>query len=93
MDEIADADPRGVLLRKVLSFAVESDLESAARRFQLWRMCHRLPCHRARACRGDTLRCCKKFVDWSEALVAADRGVDMSRVWRALMRQLGESGA
>jgi hypothetical protein len=91
MDE-ADVNARGTLLRKVLNYAVENDLEGAARRFQLWRLCHRSACRHARACCGDTLRCCKKLVDWSEALVAADRGVDMSRVRRALMRQsLGES--
>lgn len=93
MDEAANGNPRGAILRKALQNIMESDFESAARRFQLWRMCRRSPCRRARACCGDARACCGRFIDWSEALVAADRDVDMSRARRALMRQLGESAA
>ena len=91
--EDANPYPRGQILRKVLTFLVDQDSERSARRFQLWRVCHKSQCRRARACRGDVLECCNRFVDWAEHLVAADKDVDMSRIYRALMRQLGDRPA
>jgi len=88
--QAANVYPRGAILRTVLTALVNEDAEEAAKNFQLWRVCHKRACRRARACAGDVPQCCNRFVDWVEQLVAADKNIDMSRVYRALMRQLGD---
>ncbi len=90
--QAAGVYPRGEILRKVLTALASRDADEAAKNFQLWRVCHKGACRRARACAGDVLQCCDRFVDWAEQLVETDRtsNIDMSRVYRALMRQLGD---
>ena len=39
-----------------------------AERLQLWRLCAARACRRAQACRGDKVRCCRRFADWAEAV-------------------------
>jgi hypothetical protein len=89
----SDADMRAGILRRLLTLDMEHDFEGAAQRWEVWRMCQKPRCRRARACRGDALRCCKMYVDWSEALARRDREADMTEVWRALKERLGEESA
>ena len=42
-----------------------------AERLQLWRLCGNASCRRARCCRGDPFRCCRRFADWAEAVKAS----------------------
>ena len=42
-----------------------------AQRLQVWRLCGNASCRRARYCRGDPFRCCRRFADWAEAVKAA----------------------
>jgi hypothetical protein len=42
-----------------------------AGRLQLWRLCDRTSCRRARVCSGDPFRCCRDFAAWAEAVKAA----------------------
>ena len=52
-----------------------TDLQHAAELFELWRLCRKSICRRARACRGDTRACCEMLVDWSEVLSLKDKRV------------------
>jgi hypothetical protein len=52
-----------------------TDLQRAAELFELWRLCRKSRCRRARACRGDAWACCEMLVDWSEALSLKDKRV------------------
>lgn len=86
-----DADVmRAGILRKVLTVTMENDFESAARHWEVWRMCQKRRCRRACACRGDALRCCKMYVDWSEALALKASQADPTEVRRTLMKLLAE---
>ena len=51
------------------------DLRLAAELFELWRLCRKSRCRRARACRGEARVCCEMLVDWSEALSLKDKRV------------------
>jgi hypothetical protein len=42
-----------------------------AERLQLWLLCERVSCRRARACRSDPLDCCRRFADWADAVRTA----------------------
>ena len=42
-----------------------------AERLQLWLLCGNAACRRAQACRGDPVRCCRRFADWAEAVKSA----------------------
>ena len=41
-----------------------------AQRLQVWRLCGRAACRRARGC-GDPPSCCRRFADWAEAVKAS----------------------
>jgi hypothetical protein len=85
-----DAVMRAGILRKLLTCTIENDVEAAAERFELWRMCSKPRCRRARACRGDARRCGERYVDWSEARALRESQADLSEVKRALMQRLRE---
>ena len=51
-----------------MAIAAETDLERAAEQFELWRLCCKSQCRRARTCRGEARTCCEMLVDWSDAL-------------------------
>ena len=59
----------------LMALATETDLERAAELFELWRLCRKSQCHRARACRGEARTCCEMLVDWSTALSWKDKRV------------------
>ena len=40
-------------------------------RLQVWRLCGRAACRRARDCGGDPFRCCRRFAAWAEAVKEA----------------------
>lgn len=91
-EQAANVYPRGEILRKVLTALASRDADEAAKNFQLWRVCHKGACRRARACAGDALQCCGRFVDWAEQLVETDSNsnIDTRRLYRALMRLFGD---
>ena len=60
------------------------DLQLAAQLLELWRLCGKSRCRRARACRGDTRRCCEALVDWSEALSMKDKRVSFAEAMKRL---------
>jgi hypothetical protein len=55
--------------------SVTTDLQRAAEVFELWRLCRKAHCRRARACRDDARACCGMLLDWSEALSLKDKRV------------------
>ena len=64
----------------MIGFAQESKLPVGeqlrlyAKRLQIWRLCCKTACLRARACRGDLERCGERIGDWIDAVkLAADR--------------------
>ena len=58
-----------------MAIAAETDLQRAAQVLELWRLCRKSRCRRARACRGEARACCEMLMDWSEALSLKDKGV------------------
>lgn len=56
-----------------------SELHLAAQLLELWRLCGKSRCRRARACRGDARRCCEALAGWSEILSRKDKRVKHSR--------------
>ena len=54
---------------------VPTDLQRGAELLELWRLCRKSSCRRARACRGDARACCEMLVDWSGALSLKDKRV------------------
>ncbi len=42
------------------------EFQLAAQLLELWRLCGKSRCRRARACRGDAGSCCQALVDWAE---------------------------
>ena len=93
--ENVDTSPANVmrvgLLRKLLTFTLEHDCEGAAQQWEVWRMCQKPRCRRARACRGNARRCRTMYVEWSEALALKESQANVSEVRRALMARLGVS--
>jgi hypothetical protein len=66
---------------------LKTDLRLAAQVIELWRLCPKSCCRRARACCGDASRCCGKLVDWSEALSLKDKRVSFAEAVRQLRQQ------
>jgi hypothetical protein len=64
-----------------------TDLQHAAELFELWRLCCKSRCRRARACRGDARACCETLADRAEALSFKDKRVGFEE---ALKRLRGE---
>ena len=54
----------------------KTDLQRATEQFELWRLCRKSQCRRARACRGEARACCEMLTDWSEALSLKDKRVN-----------------
>ncbi len=66
---------------------VRRDLQLAAELLELWRLCRKSRCLRARACRGDERRCCEMLADWSEALSFKDKRVSFAEALERLHAQ------
>ena len=66
---------------------VTTDLQRAAELFELWRLCRKSQCRRARACRGEARVCCEMLVDWSEALALKDKRVSFVEALRRLRHE------
>ena len=63
------------------------DLRLAAQLLELWRLCGKSRCRRARACSGDARRCCEMLVDWSEVLSLKDKRVSFAEAVQRLREQ------
>jgi hypothetical protein len=61
-----------------------TDLQRAAALFELWRLCRKSCCRRARACRGDARGCCETLLAWSERLALRDKHVDFAAAMERL---------
>jgi hypothetical protein len=68
----------------------ETDLQHAAELFELWRLCCKSRCRRARACRSDARACCEMLADWSEALSLKDKRVGFEEAMARLREQPGQ---
>jgi hypothetical protein len=66
---------------------VSRDLRLAAELLEIWRLCGKSCCRRARACRGDARRCCEMLADWSEALSMRDKQVSFAEAMERLRVQ------
>ena len=61
-------------MKKITTTAnTKTDLLLAARLLELWRLCGKRACRRARDCRGDPRRCCEALAEWSEMLATKDK--------------------
>ena len=60
------------------------DLQLATRLIELWRLCRKSSCRRARACSGDVRLCCEMLTDWSEALSLKDKRVSFADAMQRL---------
>ena len=63
---------------------VTTDLERAAELFELWRLCCKAQCRRARACCGEARACREMVVDWAEALSLKDKRVGFAEAMERL---------
>ena len=54
------------------------DMQLAAQLLELWRLCGKSRCRRARACRGDARRCCESVADWLEVLSMKNKSVSFA---------------
>jgi hypothetical protein len=63
---------------------VTTDLERAAQLFELWRLCRKSNCRRARGCRGDARACCESLTEWSEALSLRDKRIGFAEALKRL---------
>ncbi|MGB6948921.1 MAG: hypothetical protein WBD84_06930 [Methyloceanibacter sp.] len=63
---------------------VTTDLERAAQLFELWRLCRKSNCRRARGCRGDARACCESLTEWSEALSLWDKRIGFAEALKRL---------
>jgi hypothetical protein len=70
-----------------MAITAETDLERAAKLFELWRLCRKSHCRRARACRGDARACCEMLLDWSEALSLKDKRVGFEEAMERLRNE------
>ena len=61
---------KGKLMAKTEMRAADlsRDLHLTAELLELWRLCGKSRCRRARACRGDAPVCCERLAAWSEVL-------------------------
>ena len=65
----------------------ETDMQVAAQLLELWRLCGKSRCRRARACRGGARACCEAVADWSEALSRRDKRVSFVEAMERLHQQ------
>jgi hypothetical protein len=73
-----------------MTIAAETDLERAAELFELWRLCRKAQCRRARACREEARTCCEMLMDWSDALSIKDKRVGFSEAIERLRKASSE---
>jgi hypothetical protein len=73
-----------------MAIAAETDLQRAAELLELWRVCRKSHCWRARACRGEARACCEMLADWSEALSMKDKRVSFAEALERLRKVSGE---
>jgi hypothetical protein len=66
---------------------LRSDTRLAAQAIELWRLCPKSRCRRARACRGNSSRCVAMLADWYEALQLKDKRVGFLEAMRRLREQ------
>jgi hypothetical protein len=67
-----------------------TDLQRAAELLELWRLCRKSSCRRARACRGDARACCEILADWSETLSLKDKRLGFAEAMERLGEQRGQ---
>jgi hypothetical protein len=74
-----------------MTIAAETDLQRAAELLELWHVCRKSHCRRARACRGEARACCEMLMDWSEALSLKDKRVGFEEAMQRLREGSGEA--
>jgi len=62
----------------------ENDISLAARVLELWRLCGRTSCRRARDCRGDARKCCESVAEWSAILALKNKKLSFQQCLQAL---------
>jgi hypothetical protein len=63
-----------------------TDFELAAQLLELWRVCRKSSCRRARSCCGDARACCDMAVDWEEEFRLKPKNVSFAEALRRLRR-------
>ena len=63
------------------------DLQLAAQLLELWRLCGKSRCRRARACRGGARRCSESVADWLEVLSMKNKRVSFAEAMERLREQ------
>ena len=75
-------------LRRVKTQAeADEDLLLAARLLELWRLCGKTACRRARDCRGDPRSCCETVADWAESFSTKDKRMSFEEAMERLRAQ------
>ncbi len=72
-----------------MAIAAESDLELAAELLELWGLCRKSQCRRARSCRGEARICCDMLMDWSEELQLKSKRVGFAEAIERLRKESG----
>jgi hypothetical protein len=62
------------------------DFQLAAQLLELWRLCGKSRCRRARTCRGDARVCCQTLVDWAEVFQLKPKNVSFAQALQRLRR-------
>jgi hypothetical protein len=84
-DDEGRADRRDLMGKTEMRGAdLRRDLRLAVHLLELWRLCGKSSCRRARACRGDARRCCDMLLGWSAALELKDKRVGFQDAMRLL---------
>jgi hypothetical protein len=63
------------------------DLRLAAELLEIWRLCGKSRCRRARACHGDPRVCCNRLADLSDSLSRRDKRVSFEEAMQRLRDQ------
>jgi len=63
------------------------DLQLAAELLELWRLCGKSCCRRARCCRGDARACCEIVAEWSEVFRLKDKRANFEQAIERLREQ------
>jgi len=66
---------------------LEGDLQRAAQLLELWRLCGKSRCRRARACRCGARPCCEAVADWFEALSMKSRQLSFAEAVERLREE------
>ncbi len=62
----------------------KTDLELAAQLLELWRLCGKSSCRRARSCRGDARVCCQSVIHWEEEFRLKPKNVSFAQALQRL---------